>query len=229
MRGSVSDLPRVLKRFASHNVGLKFLALGLAIVAWWFVAGESKVLVGFNVPLEIRDVPKGLTVINKVERQVEVRVSGPASLLSGLRPSDISASIDLSGGRLGRQYITLDDRTVKVPAGTTVQRIFPSAVEVVLEKTVRRVFPVVARIGGGPAVRKRIAKIAIVPPEVEVEALPDELSKMSSVSTEEILPDTDTQTYTTTARLELREMHARIVGVTNVRVTITFRKGGAGG
>ena len=61
-----SELFGYLRRFASHNLGLKVLALGLAVACWLFVAGESKVLVGFNVPLEMRDVPKGMTVTNKV-------------------------------------------------------------------------------------------------------------------------------------------------------------------
>ena len=59
-----SDVIGSARRFAGHNWELKLLALGLAIACWFFVAGESKVLVGFSVPLEIRDVPRGMTVTN---------------------------------------------------------------------------------------------------------------------------------------------------------------------
>ena len=128
---------------------LKVVALALAVAAWWFVAGESKVLVSFTIPLEIRNVPKGMTMTNKPEREVEVRLSGPSSLLSGMRPSEISAGVDLSAARAGRQYFTLDDRTVKVPPGIKVQRIFPPSIEVILDRTERRTVPVSARIGGG--------------------------------------------------------------------------------
>src|SRR5512147_2330726 len=127
------DLSGTLRRFASHNLGLKVLALCLAIACWLFVAGESKVLVAFNVPLEIRDVPRGMTVTNKVERQVELRLAGPSSILSGLKHTDVAATIDLSGARPGRQSVPLDDRVVRVPPGIAVQRIFPSSVEVTLE------------------------------------------------------------------------------------------------
>ena len=135
---NAADLFRILRRIASQNLGLKVVALALAVAAWWFVAGESKVLVSFTVPLEIRNVPKGLTVTNKPERQVEVRLSGPSSLLSGMRPSELSAGVDLSAARGGRQSFTLDDRAVKVPPGIKVQRIFPSSVEVILDRTERR-------------------------------------------------------------------------------------------
>lgn len=221
---SAADLFRVLRRLSRQNLGLKVVALALAVAAWWFVAGESKVLVSFNIPLEIRNVPKGLTMTNKPERQVEVRLSGPSSLLSGLRPSEISAGVDLSAGRAGRQYFTLDDRTVKVPPGIKVQRIFPSSIEVILDRTERRVVPVLPRIGGGSAVRRRVARVEVDPRAVEVEALQEEFSRIQAVYTEEIVPDLDGEAFATTARVELREPHAKIVGSPNVRVKIQFRK-----
>jgi len=221
---NAADLFRVLRRLASQNLGLKVVALALAVAAWWFVAGESKVLVSFPIPLEIRNVPKGLTMTNKPERQVEVRLSGPSSLLSGMRPSEISAGVDLTSARAGRQYFTLDDRAVKVPPGIKVQRIFPSSIEVILDRTERRTVPVSARIGGGAAVRRRVAKVEIDPPSVEIEALQEEFSRMQVVYTEEVVPDVDGKAFATTARVELREPHAKIVGDPNVRLKIHFRR-----
>jgi len=203
---------------------LKAVALALAVGAWWFVAGESKVLVSFSIPLEIRNVPTGMTMTNKPEREVEVRLSGPSSLLSGMRPSEISAGVDLTAARAGRQYFTLDDRTVKVPPGIKVQRIFPPSIEVVLDKTERRTVPVSARIGGGSAVRRRVAKVEIDPPSVVIEALPEEFSRMPVVYTEEVVPDRADVEYSADARVEPREPHAKIVGNPNVRVKIQFRK-----
>jgi len=221
---NAADLFRLLRGFASKNLGLKVVALALAVAAWWFVAGESKVLVSFTIPLEIRNVPKEMTITNKVERQVEVRLSGPSSLLSGMRPSEISAAVDLAGGHAGRQFFTLDDRAVKVPPGIKVQRIFPPSIEVVLDRTERRMVAAAARIGGGTAVRKRIAKVEIDPPSVEVEALPEEFARMPVVYTEEIVPDRTDGAYSVIARVETREPHAKIVGNPNVRVKIDFRK-----
>lgn len=221
---NAADLFRTLRRIASQNLGLKVVALALAVAAWWFVAGESKVLVSFTVPLEIRSLPKGLTMTNKPERQVEVRLSGASSLLSGMRPSEISAGVDLSAARAGRQYFTLDDRAVKVPPGIKVQRIFPSSIEVILDRTDRRMVAVRARIGGGAAVQRRVAKVEIDPPSVEVEALPEEFARMQVAYTEEIVPERMEGAYSVDARVETREPHAKIVGNPNVRVKFQFRK-----
>jgi YbbR domain-containing protein len=219
-----SDLFQLLRRIASQNLLLKAVALALAVAAWWFVAGESKVLVGFTIPLEIRNVPKGLTMTNKPEREVEVRLSGPSPLLSGMRHSEISASVDLTAARAGRQYFTLDDRAVKVPPGIKVQRIFPPSIEVILDRTERRMVPVSVRIGGGAAVRKRVAKVEIDPPSVEVEALTEEFSRMPVVYTEEVAPERTEGEFSAIARVETREAHAKIVGNPDVRVKIQFRK-----
>lgn len=221
---NAADLFPFLRRLASRNLGLKVVALALAVAAWWFVAGESKVLVSFTIPLEIRNVPKGLTMTNKPEREVEVRLSGPSSLLSGMRPSEISAGVDLSAARAGRQYLTLDDRAVKLPSGIKVQRIFPPSIEVILDRTERQMVAVAVRIGGGTAVRKRVAKVEIDPPSVEVEALPEEFSRMQVVYTEEVVPERTEGAYSAIARVETREPHAKIVGDPNVRVKIQFRK-----
>ena len=221
---SSADLIRVLRRLASQNLVLKVVALALALAAWWFVAGESKVLVSFTVPLEIRNVPMGLTMTNKPEREVEVRLSGPSSLLSGMRPSEISAGVDLAAARVGRQFFTLDDRAVKVPPAIKVQRIFPPSIEVILDRTERRAIPVSARIGGGGAVRRRVAKVEIDPMSLEVEALPEEFTRMPVIYTEEVVPDRTEGVYTAISRVETREAHARIVGDPSVRVKIHFRK-----
>jgi YbbR domain-containing protein len=221
---SSADLFRLLRRLTSQNFGLKIVALALAVAAWWFVAGESKVLVSFTVPLEIRNVPMGLTMTNKPEQAVDVRLSGPSSLLSGLRPSEISAGVDLTAARAGRQFFTMDDRVVKVPPGIKVQRIFPSSIEVILDRTERRVIPVSVRIGGGAAVRKRVAKVEIDPLSVEIEALPEVFTRMPVVYTEEVVPERTEGVHSAIVRVETREAHARIVGDPNVRVKIHFRK-----
>ena len=221
---SAFDLFRVLRRLASQNFVLKVVALALAVAAWWFVAGESKVLVSFTVPLEIRNVPAGLTMTNKPEREVEVRLSGPSSLLSGMRPSEISAGVDLGAARVGRQLFTMDDRTVRVPSGIKVQRIFPPSIEVILERTERRSLPVSVRIGGGASVRRRVVRMEIDPPSLVVEALPEEFARMPVVYTEEVVPARMEGVQSAIARVETREAHARIVGDPNVRVKLYFRK-----
>ncbi len=210
------------KRFRK-NLELKGLALVLAILLWWIVGGERNVLVGFAVPLEIRNIPAGMALTNKVERQVDVRIAGPSTLISGFEQKEISVVVDLSGAKPGREVIPLTDRSVKVPAGFRVDRVYPSSVEVVLEKLLRKTVTVTPRIGGSSEIRDRIAKTEVDPPSLEVEALPDEFSRLKSLSTEEVVPGKAEGLFTAKVRVNLPEGHAKIVGNPNVLVTIRFR------
>lgn len=219
-----ADIAHFMRGALRGNLGLKALALGLAIALWWFVAGESKVQVGFVVPLEIRNVPAGLTITNKVERQVEVRLAGPPSLLSTLQQADISATINLSGAKAGKQVVPLDDQSIKAPPGLKVQRIYPNTIDVYLERLERKKLPVVARFNGWAEARRRISKVEIVPPTLEVEALPDDFARLRNLSAIVSPPEAGTDTFTENVRVDLREGHAKIVGNPAVRVTVYFRK-----
>lgn len=206
------------------NLGLKGLALVLAVLLWWIVGGERNVLVGFAVPLEIRNIPADMAITNKVDRLVDVRIAGPPTLISGLGQKEISVVVDLTGAEPGKEFIPLTERAVKVPAGFRVERVYPSSVEVVLEKLVRRTVPVTPRIGGTSEIRRQITKTEVEPPSVEVEALPEELSRMKSLSTEEIVPGRAEGVFSAKVRVILPEGHARIVGNPNVLVTLQFRQ-----
>lgn len=218
------DILHFLQGISRKNLGLKSLALVLAVVLWWFVAGESKVQVGFAVPLEIRNIPQGMTIMNKVERQVEVRLAGPPSLLGGVQQADVSAAIDLSDARAGRQLVRIEEQSIRVPPGVKVQRIYPTAVEVTLERMERKRLPVVARIGGNAEVRRKIERIQVAPSSFEVDALPEEFTRMKSLTVYVPAPNVNTEVYTANARVELREGHAKIVGNPEVRVKVYFRK-----
>ncbi|NNF84207.1 MAG: hypothetical protein HKM29_03525 [Deltaproteobacteria bacterium] len=206
------------------NLGLKALALVLSILLWWIVGGERNVLVGFAVPLEIRNIPADMALTNKVARQVDVRIAGPSTLISGLEQKEISVVVDLFGAKTGKEVIPLTERSVKIPAGFRVERVYPASIEVALEKLVRKTVPVRARIGGTSEIRARIAKTEVDPPSLEVEALPGELSRLKTLTTEEINLEKAEGVFTAKVRVNLPEGHAKIVGNPTVLVTIEFRK-----
>lgn len=222
MRGP--DVVRFLRGVVRNNPWQKVFALLLSVLLWWFVTGENKVQVGIVVPIEIRNVPPGTAVTNKVERQAEVRLSGPSSLLSKVTPQELSVSVDLSAARSGRQVIALNAEAVRVPPGIKVQRVYPQSVEVVLARLERRSVPVVPRVGGTASVRRRIARVEVEPRQVLVEGPADVLDRLGRLFTEEVVPDAEGREFTASARVDLREGHAKIVGDPAVRVTVHFRE-----
>lgn len=213
-----------MRKILRKNLGLKALALVLSVLLWWFVAGESYVQVGFVIPLEIRNIPAGMALTNKVDRQVEVRLAGPPTLINGLNQREVSAVIDLSDAKSGKEIIPLSERSIRIPVGFRVERVYPPTVEVVLEKLERKTVPVVPRIGGSAKIRGRIEKTEVDPPSLEVEALPDEFGRLKGLTTEEIIPETSEGLFTAKVRVNSPEGHAKILGNSTVLVTIQFRK-----
>ena len=57
----------------TKNLFLKLLSLAFALILWFFVMGEQKQEVAFNVPLILKNIPDGLMVANEVPSQVDVR------------------------------------------------------------------------------------------------------------------------------------------------------------
>jgi YbbR domain-containing protein len=217
---AIIDLARGVFR---KNVGLKALALAISLALWWFVAGESNVQYGFSVPIELRRIPAGMAVANSVERRVDVRVAGPATVVGALPRDQVTAVVDLHGARPGRTVYPLTAKSISVPSGIRVLRITPDSVEVALAKLERRRLPVSARISGSARLKSRIARVTVDPPELEVEGLPDDFSRLKTLWTEELSPDDPKGVFSARARVDLAEGHAKIVGNSTVRVTVQFR------
>jgi YbbR domain-containing protein len=163
--------------------------------------------------------------MNTLEQQIEVRLTGPSSILSNFKPWDISMPLDLSNGKPGRQAVKFNLDAVKVPAGLKIQKVSPNTVEVVLAKIERRNIPVSVKIKEWDFMRNHIRGIEIEPSEVEVEAPPEEFFRIPAVYTQEIEvePGMD-DIFTTVTRVELKEAHARITSNPNIRVKIHFNQ-----
>src|SRR5208282_1195596 len=86
-----------------RNLGLRAIALLLAIGLWFFVnAGQRGVLAPMRVPISYRQLPAGLVIVNQRPEFVQIEVRGPRTLLSLLDPDRMLLRLDLSGVTLGQ-------------------------------------------------------------------------------------------------------------------------------
>jgi hypothetical protein len=65
-----------------ENLGLKLLSVVLALSLWAVVLGDQKVEIAMAVPLEIKDLPRDLVLVNELPETLEVRVRGPKTLVA---------------------------------------------------------------------------------------------------------------------------------------------------
>src|SRR5688572_12020259 len=98
-------------------LGLKILAVLLAAVLWFTVAGEHVVERTLRVPLELRNVPPQFEIVGDPPMTVDVRVRGSSALLSRMDPGDVVAILDLQGARAGSRLFHLRTDAVRGPFG----------------------------------------------------------------------------------------------------------------
>ena len=112
---------------------------------------EQTVERSLRAPLELRNRPSQLELVEDPPSTVDVRVRGAASLLSQLTPSDVVAELDLSFAKTGRRYFPVTRAQVRVPFGVEVADITPGTISLRFEPSLSRRVPVVPMLDGEPA------------------------------------------------------------------------------
>src|SRR5690554_2071476 len=106
----------------TENWALKLVSLTFALILWFFVMGERKLEVGYSVPLELENLPPGLMIANDIPTSVDVRISGPRTILMNLHPRDIRISVDLKGLPPGLSSFRRLEERLNLPSGVRVTR-----------------------------------------------------------------------------------------------------------
>ena len=168
------------------NIGLKVLAVFLAISIWFFVTYRGQAEMSIETPLGFKNVPRGLELVKESVRNVSLNLRGHERLLKSLRPIDVGVVIDLSNARKGESTYYVDKSTVIVPRTVEVLRVEPTSVKVTLDESVTKMLPVKASVVGTPEKGYRIAAIEVKPSAVAVEGAKTELARVAVLRTESI-------------------------------------------
>jgi len=173
----------------TENWILKLISLIFALVLWFFVMGEKRQEVGFAVPLKLENIPQGLMVANEVPSLVDVRISGPRTLLMNLSPQDVSIAVDLKDLKPGLTSFKRLDERLNIPSALKVTRLSPSFVDVRLERVREKEVPVKVAIEGEPAEGFRLAGVTSSPGRATVRGAESELKDVREVETDPVRID----------------------------------------
>jgi hypothetical protein len=140
--------------FLFDNLGLKLVAVLLALVVYLHVYTERPATMTLSFPVEARDVPDSLVVTAAEPAAVAAELRGTGKQLIRLRLTEPRVRLSLAGARSGTHLrrITGDDLPVGEPGPLEVVRLVGAEeVEFRVERIVSRSVRVVARFGGLPA------------------------------------------------------------------------------
>ena len=212
-----------MKERLTENLGLKLLSLLLGITLWYAVAREQGAEFVFTIPLELRDVPEGMEIVEESVQQVDVRLRGPSEILRGLTPQDLSVGVDLSDAGPGERvaYLTPDD--VKVPFGARVMRVTPASVGITLDDRLERTVPVIPRVSGAPAEGFELAGIELSPQAITIVGPASQIRGIEQVTTAPVSAEGLRQPYSRSVRLELDPL-VRLEQKSRVDLTLDVRE-----
>ena len=210
-----------MKSTLTDNLGLKLLSLLLGSTLWYTVAREQGAEFAFSIPIELRDVPEGLEVIEESVQQVDVRLRGPAETLRGLTAQDLSVGVDLSDAGAGTIVEYLSPEDVSAPFGARVMRITPASLQIELDHTLEKEVNVIARVSGAPAAGFELNSIALQPNTVTVGGPASRIRDLDQVTTELLSAEGLRQPYSRKVQLELDPL-VRLTGETSVVLTLNI-------
>ena len=169
-----------------RHLGLKVLAIMLASVLWFTVAGEHVVERSLRVPLAVRNLPPSLEIVGDLPESVDVRVRGSAAQLSRLETGDIVAMLDLATARTGSRLFHLRADEVGVPYGIDVAQVNPPTILLSIEESIRRIVPIVPTTDGDPAPGFIVGRISAEPSTVLVVGPESRVREVGSATTEPV-------------------------------------------
>jgi len=203
-----------------ENWLLRLLSIVFAVVLWFFVTGEQRLERSYLVPLELGNVPEGLMVANEVPSRIDVRISGPRTLLINIDQGELGIPVDLDGAKPGVVTFRRLEEQIDIPRGLKVTRVSPALVEVRLDRQRTRKVAVRAEVTGVPAEGYRVAAVAVAPALAQVEGAESELKNLKEVLTEPIAVEGLAESFVMTVPLIYQGDYSRLVEPSAVELEV---------
>lgn len=183
-RSRVFNTERI--RYAvTHNFALKLLSLLIAFSLWFFVNfGERDTEESLKVPLELRNIPAHLMITSPRVDFIDLRVSGPRTLLGRIDRNRVAIGLDLSGVRPGPAVFRVDAESLNLPRGVKTVRINPGQVTLELERVAHKSVPVRVRLVGKPPPDLQVADTKVSPETVQVTGPASDIEDVHAANTE---------------------------------------------
>jgi len=177
----------MLWRMVSNNLSLKLIALAMAVTLALFLKSEShSTIVGYVVPIEIRNLPKNKVLLRTAKPEAQVRMRGPWFVLAQLASTPPVFRVSVPE-KLGTSFrVNLNIQDLNVPSRIEVLSIEPATVDLQFDDLATRAVPVVVpRINALPA-DLQMKGLAVEPQAVELSGPQAALAALSVVESDPI-------------------------------------------
>ncbi|MBM4136834.1 MAG: hypothetical protein FJ241_08390 [Nitrospira sp.] len=210
-----------MKKLFTKNLGLKIAAILLSIVLWFYVTSRGQSEISLDVPLEFKNIPQGLEIVQSSAKVVSLNLQGQERLIKNIKPSGVRVYIDLSKAKRGEGTYSINRETIKLPQAASVKNVTPSSIKVITDATATKTVKVMPFIVGTPRKGFSIKSIETNPAVVVIEGIMTEVRKVNILTTEPIDVTDIQETFAQDFRLDTSGMNIR-TKTNNIKVTVVI-------
>jgi len=208
-----------MKKFLVENLGLKIAAILLSIVFWFFVTSRGQSEISIDVPLELKNMPQGLELVNHETKTVNLNIRGQERFIKNVSALNVRVPLDLSKAKRGEGTYYINREDIKLPRSITVTSISPPSVRVTTEETASKAVKVVPVIVGEPQKGFYLKSAGVFPETIVIEGVRSEIAKVSALKTEPLDITGFNERVTQDLRIDITGRNIR-TKITDVRVDV---------
>lgn len=112
-----------MKRLLFENIGLKVLAILIALALWAFVGSRQVLERRMNLRIEYTDIPANVSLAPNIKTAVQALLIGRKESVLDLSPEDLKAVVSLKSYQAGQREILVHPRVQPLPTGVTANVI----------------------------------------------------------------------------------------------------------
>jgi len=167
-----------------NNLGLKVLALGLALIIWGLVRNQAdpSVLHHRTLAVDVVGVPEHLAVAAVTPSQVSLTLYGRSSAIRRLERSGFRVVARVTDPNVRSARVQLEPQNL--PPGVEIRDLVPLSVRVELDAEVSAARPVFVQLRGNPAEGFTASEPQVRPNEVTISGPSRQVEKVARVVAE---------------------------------------------
>lgn len=197
----IRDLPIFHNRYVAW-VTASLLAGACIFIVWpESSADETDIF----IPVDPRQVPRGLTATDLPSKGIEVRVRGPKSVIETLSKLELRYKLDLAGAKIGVKVIPIKEDQIPLPKEISIVSAHPSILRVRIEREINKQLPVIISFSGKPASGFFVSDAIAQPPSVIIRGPEHVLVPIEKAPTKPIDVEGLTESFKKPIALDLPE------------------------
>ena len=166
-----------------ENLGLKFLAILIAVTLWAVVFGTKTIEITKEVPFEIT-TGDDQSVEEAVPEKIAFRLSGPKAFLRSITNRvEEPIRVNLKDLKPGLINYRIYSDSLKLPLGVKVQSIHPNVIPIRIEELKRKMVNIELELIGKERLGDRFVRSEILPPQIRIKGPKNRLASISSLKT----------------------------------------------